>query len=255
MRIQILILGFKGVNDLWEELKPTSVWTIPDRWALTFWIDFEISISQSRPAIERKNRMSSVGRALDCKAGDRGFDSQGRASTQGLKITENWRYSLCTASGWTFAWLGWPRKMAVPSQVGNVNIVSPISTFLLNISTLKKAHFLIFNFSLDRTLARGTGLIFFGFFQARTSECEAGVKREAHSAHSPHRACVVLTHVLRLPSVAWETRENKQKVTHVTHNTLLLDHVHQVIYNNECSSSSYSSTERMKDSVNSVPKL
>ena len=27
--------------------------------------------------------------------------------------------------------LGWPRKMAVPSPVGNVNIVSPISTFVL----------------------------------------------------------------------------------------------------------------------------
>ena len=28
------------------------------------------------------------------------------------------RYSLCTASGWTFAWLGWPRKMTVSSPVG-----------------------------------------------------------------------------------------------------------------------------------------
>ena len=42
------------------------------------------------------------------------------------KITEEWRYSLCTVSGLTFAWLGWPRKMAIPSPVGDVKIVSPI---------------------------------------------------------------------------------------------------------------------------------
>ena len=82
------------VNDAREELKPTSVWTIPDRWALTFWIDFEMSISQSRPAIERKSRISSVGRALDCRAGGRGFDFRSRTNTQGLKITEKWRYFL-----------------------------------------------------------------------------------------------------------------------------------------------------------------
>ena len=29
-------------------------------------------------------------------------------------------YCLCSASGRTFAWLGWPRKMAVPSPVGDV---------------------------------------------------------------------------------------------------------------------------------------
>ena len=33
-------------------------------------------------------RISSVGRALDCRAGGRGFDSRGRTNTQGLKITE-----------------------------------------------------------------------------------------------------------------------------------------------------------------------
>ena len=33
-------------------------------------------------------RTSSVGRALDCRAGGRGFDSRGRTNTQGLKITE-----------------------------------------------------------------------------------------------------------------------------------------------------------------------
>ena len=33
-------------------------------------------------------RVSSVGRALDCRAGGCGFDSRGRTNTQGLKITE-----------------------------------------------------------------------------------------------------------------------------------------------------------------------
>ena len=36
-----------------------------------------------------------------------------------------------------FAWLRSPRKMAVPSPVGEVKIVSPISTFVLNTLTLK----------------------------------------------------------------------------------------------------------------------
>ena len=33
-------------------------------------------------------RISSVGRALACRAGGRGFDSRGRIITQGLKIAE-----------------------------------------------------------------------------------------------------------------------------------------------------------------------
>jgi len=32
--------------------------------------------------------ISSVGRAIDCRTGGRGFDSRGRTNTQGLKITE-----------------------------------------------------------------------------------------------------------------------------------------------------------------------
>ena len=44
-------------------------------------------------------RISTVGRALDCSAGGRGFDSRGRANTQGLNITEKWRYSLLSAVG------------------------------------------------------------------------------------------------------------------------------------------------------------
>ena len=59
-----------------------------------------------------RSRISSVVRALDCGAGGRGFDSRDRNNTHGLKITGKWRYSLCLASGRTFAWLGWPRKMA-----------------------------------------------------------------------------------------------------------------------------------------------
>ena len=97
----------------------------------------------------------------------------------------------------------------------------------------------------------------FDVFLESKSECEAGVKRETRCAHSPHRACVALTHVSHLPSIAWETQKNKQEVTHdctIKHSTLLLDHVDQVIYNNECSSPSYSSTERIKDSFNSVPE-
>ena len=84
-----------------------------------------------------RGRISSVGRAFDCRAGGRGFESRGRTITQGLKMTEKWRYFLCTASGETFAWLGWPRKMAVPSPLGEVKIVSPVSTFVLNTLTLK----------------------------------------------------------------------------------------------------------------------
>ena len=44
-------------------------------------------------------KTSSVGRALDCSAGGRGFDSRGRINTQGLKITEKRRYFLCPANG------------------------------------------------------------------------------------------------------------------------------------------------------------
>ena len=63
-----------------------------------------------------RGRIISVGRAFDCRAGGRGFDSRDRTNTQGVKITEKWRYFLCLANGWTLAWLGWPRKMAVPSS-------------------------------------------------------------------------------------------------------------------------------------------
>ena len=35
-----------------------------------------------------RGRIPSVGRALDCRAEDRGFDSRGRTITHGLKIAE-----------------------------------------------------------------------------------------------------------------------------------------------------------------------
>ena len=36
-----------------------------------------------------RDRISSVGRALDCRAEGRGFDSRDRTNTQGLTVTEN----------------------------------------------------------------------------------------------------------------------------------------------------------------------
>ena len=51
-------------------------------------------ITEKTERNERKNtngtrgRVSSVGRAIDCRAEGRGFDSRGRTKTQGLKITE-----------------------------------------------------------------------------------------------------------------------------------------------------------------------
>ena len=48
--------------------------------------------------IFNRGRISSVGRGLDCRGEGRGFDSRGRSITQGLKITEKIRYSLCNTS-------------------------------------------------------------------------------------------------------------------------------------------------------------
>ena len=36
-----------------------------------------------------RGRISSVGRALDCRTEGRGFDSRDRTNTQGLTVTEN----------------------------------------------------------------------------------------------------------------------------------------------------------------------
>ena len=81
--------------------------------------------------------ISSVGRALNCRVGGRGFDSLGRTNTQGLKTTEKWRYCLCPANGETFAWLGLTSKMAVWSPVGDVRIVWPIGAFVQDTFKLK----------------------------------------------------------------------------------------------------------------------
>ena len=35
-----------------------------------------------------RGRISSVGRAFDCRVGGRGFDSRGQTITQGLEMTE-----------------------------------------------------------------------------------------------------------------------------------------------------------------------
>ena len=55
-----------------------------------------------------------------------------------IKITEKWRYSLCTAIS------ARPRKMAVPSPVGEVKILSPVTTFVLNTLTLKSSAVVFF---------------------------------------------------------------------------------------------------------------
>ena len=44
--------------------------------------------SHSQNHLTAARLYSSIGRALDCKAGGRGFDSRGRTNTQGLNITE-----------------------------------------------------------------------------------------------------------------------------------------------------------------------
>ena len=85
-----------------------------------------------------------VGRALDCRAGGVGFDFPNRNNTQGLEITEKWRYCLCCASGTeTCALFGWPCKMAVPSALEDVKIVTSISTFMQNTLTLKISGFVV----------------------------------------------------------------------------------------------------------------
>ena len=50
------------------------------------WLRFE----ETGKIMEEPNRgrISSVGRAFDCRTGGRGFESRGRTITQGLKMTE-----------------------------------------------------------------------------------------------------------------------------------------------------------------------
>ena len=49
---------------------------------------FALLFSNFSSAFVNRSRISSVGRALDCRAGGHGFDSQDRTNTQRLKITE-----------------------------------------------------------------------------------------------------------------------------------------------------------------------
>ena len=53
-----------------------------------FVLDSNVKTEQAYEKCKIKGRISSVGRALDYRAGGRGFDSRGRTNTQGLKITE-----------------------------------------------------------------------------------------------------------------------------------------------------------------------
>ena len=41
------------------------------------------------PVTSINNNISSVGRAINCRAGGRGFDSQGRTNTQGFFFSKN----------------------------------------------------------------------------------------------------------------------------------------------------------------------
>ena len=85
-------------------------------------------------------RISSVSRALDCRAGGRRSDFRDRTNTQGHP--EKWKCCLCPANGKTFPWFGWLRKMAVrPVSSRRRKNRYPISTFVLNTLTLKKVHF------------------------------------------------------------------------------------------------------------------
>ena len=111
-------------------------------------------------------RISSVGRALNCRAGGRGFDFRDRTDTQGLKIAKEWRCFFCPANGWNFAWLGWILKMAVPSPQGDVKILpsfknprfqneAKCTTFLGKISFIcmrMKYHFHIKGWALNLIL-------------------------------------------------------------------------------------------------------
>ena len=51
-------------------------------------LPFDVNVMLNLANRFDRGRISSVGRALDCRAGGRGFDSRGRTNTQGLKTTE-----------------------------------------------------------------------------------------------------------------------------------------------------------------------
>ena len=97
-----------------------------------------------------RSRINSVGRVLDFKAGCRGCDSPAQTNTQGLKITEKLSYRLsqhCKRLDPRMVRI--TMAVAVPSPVEDLKIVSPISTFVLNTLTFKKAHFYFYSFRLQ----------------------------------------------------------------------------------------------------------
>ena len=84
-------------------------------------------------------RISSVGRALDCRAGGCRLNFRGRTNTQGLKITKKWRYSSplqCKRVDFCVARMTMLNGGPVSSW-RHKKIVSAISTFRLNTVTLK----------------------------------------------------------------------------------------------------------------------
>ena len=69
-----------------------------------------------------------------------------------FKWSKNWRYCPCPANSWTFEWLRWPQERTVPSPVGDGNIGSLISTFMLSTAVhwhSNKVHFLFFLSMID----------------------------------------------------------------------------------------------------------
>ena len=78
-----LIKKDKGVSE--EKIRYTGSWTC------------NIKVTKCSPDFYRHS-VRSVGRACDCKTKSCRLDSWDWTNTQGLKITEKWRYLLCTAS-------------------------------------------------------------------------------------------------------------------------------------------------------------
>ena len=56
---------------------------------------------------------------LVCRAGGCSSDPWSQTNTQGLKITQERRYSLCPTNGLSLAWLGWRGKHCVPITVSS----------------------------------------------------------------------------------------------------------------------------------------
>ena len=90
---------------------------------------FALLFSNFSSTFVNRSRISSVGRALDCRAGGHGFDSRDRTNTQRLKITEKWGYCLCPLKGWTCAWLGWPESSHILLARGQflLDLVNPLN--------------------------------------------------------------------------------------------------------------------------------